>query len=209
MTQQPINLKKIEKTAFLTYFQDGLWDISIGLLVLAAFINAVIGDDNDARLIWLMLPATVVLLLGKIFITRPRMGYVEFSRKRVMKLGLAAVIFSVVFLFGAFRSILGKLEGDLPGWMEWIKTGTHGIWGSIYILAIFSIIAFLVGFSRLHYIGLMFAVAATPTRALFPNTVKFFIVTAVILVPGVYLLVRFLRRYPKSKEDEGGSNGQQ
>jgi len=41
---QTINLKELERKAWRSVFQDGLWDIFLGLLLLAMAIGALLSD---------------------------------------------------------------------------------------------------------------------------------------------------------------------
>jgi hypothetical protein len=200
---QLIDLKKVEKTAFITYFQDGLWDICIGLVMMAAFINELIGDKNDHRILWLGLPAVFAILVGKLLVTLPRIGYVEFAPKRKRKIAVLVVFLFVIFLIGLFAYIANILEGDLPHWLMGIK-GKMLV--PLVTFFIFSIIAFLSDFGRLYYIGLLFAFAVAPTSSLFPHSIKLLFVTVMMLAPGLYFFVRFLRKYPAPGKEEGNDN---
>jgi hypothetical protein len=198
--KQQIDLNKVEKAAFFTYFQDGLWDICLGLFMMGIFINELIGDKNDYRLLWLGLPAVLVMLVGKWLVTLPRMGYVEFAPKRKRKIAGLAVLLFVTSLIGLFVYIANTVGGDLPQWLMGIR---GKLWVPLVTFFIFSIIAFLLDFRRLVYIGLLFAFVAIPTRSLFPHSIKLLFVTVMMLAPGLYLFVRFLRKYPTPGKEGG------
>lgn len=204
--KQQIDLKKVEKATFFTYFQDGLLDIGLGLFMMAWFINELIGDNNDYRVLWLGLPAILVMFVGKQFITLPRMGYVEFAPKRKRKIAVLVVVLFVTSLIGLFVYMANIPEGDVPQWLMAIR-GKMLV--PLVTFVIFSMIAFLLDFWRLCYIGLLFTFVLIPTRSLFPQSLKLLFVTVMILAPGLYLLVRFLRKYPVPGKEEGNDNVRQ
>ena len=80
-----INLKELERKAWRSVFQDGLWDIYLGLLLMALAIYALLSKTKlpEAQqmviYIGLMAASMLVLWAGKRFITLPRMGRVKFG----------------------------------------------------------------------------------------------------------------------------------
>ena len=76
MTQN-INLKDIEKKVYMSYHQDGILDISLGLLILLFGIAMYTHLTPFVGLIPILVMG--VGYLAKKFVTIPRMGYVNFS----------------------------------------------------------------------------------------------------------------------------------
>ena len=107
MSEQ-IDLKGLEKRAWRSAFQDGIWDIYLGLLFLGLAI-APFGDafglpaDLGGMIIILCWNSMTVLflILGKKFITIPRIGFVKFGakRKKMKKRLLVFLIFNVFITF--------------------------------------------------------------------------------------------------------------
>jgi len=63
-----IDLHHVERRAWRLYFQDGLWDIFLGLLFLGTGLRALTGN------LWfylLVLAGVLALILGKRWITLP------------------------------------------------------------------------------------------------------------------------------------------
>ena len=74
---QMINLQDVERRAWTLYFQDGLWDIFFGLLFLGGGLRALTGN------LWyylLVAAGVLVLILGKRWITLPRLGQINTAR---------------------------------------------------------------------------------------------------------------------------------
>ena len=95
-----MDLKMLERNAWRSYHQDGLWDIYLGLLLwdLALLLNSSIEwieSDLVRYLAYLVLigGAFLIFWAGKRFITAPRLGRVKFgpARKR-RQLHLALIL---------------------------------------------------------------------------------------------------------------------
>ncbi len=87
-----INLTEIEKKAFKSTFQDGLWDIMLGLVILAVGIIPLLSSWNlgDFWSSMLLIPFYIIgytiFNLGKRRITVPRMGLLKIGPLRQKKL---------------------------------------------------------------------------------------------------------------------------
>ncbi len=79
MSENP-NLKELEKKAYKSTFQDGLWDIQLGLIILGIALNAFI--RNDYFLIPYYAVIIVIFMAAKKFIIVPRIGLVKFGKER-------------------------------------------------------------------------------------------------------------------------------
>ena len=88
----PIDLKEIERKAFRSTYQDGLWDMYFGAIVMAmgAFMYR---PEDGYRLVNIILAVVVIavagglLWVGKMLITLPRMGQVRFGPARKQRQG--------------------------------------------------------------------------------------------------------------------------
>jgi len=112
---QNIDLKALERKAFRSVHQDGLWDIYIGGLLLVLSLMFTIPDSGEGELRTLGLAMLGVAImfaifqLGKKYITTPRMGQVRFGaerQKRKITLGWIMGAFVLVtlglFLFSLY-----------------------------------------------------------------------------------------------------------
>jgi len=86
-----INLKELERKAFRSVFQDGLWDIFVGFLftqfAVAPFLSEQgLGDFWSSAVLFpvYMIVLACVMLLKK-YVVAPRLGMVQFSKKRKSK----------------------------------------------------------------------------------------------------------------------------
>mgnify|MGYP001091461363 CR=1 FL=1 len=209
---QNINLKELERKAWTSYFQDGLWDIYLGLLLLAMAVSALLSDVGFSEswqmtlLIGLEVLAMLVLWVGKKLITVPRMGRVKFGPKRKAKLSWVMVILFISVLVGAGVFVAGlAMRPDRPGWLN-ATFFLPAAW-VVNTIVVFSLGAYFLDFNRLYLIGVMYALAV-PLDILFRQLtdidlsfLAYGVPAMVILIVGLVMLARFLRDYPLLPEE--------
>ena len=95
-----INMKEIERKVLTSYFDDGIWDIMIGLLFLAFGLSL---HFDFAAFIGVFAAILVLLpIQGKKSITLPRYGLIkplDSQRKKFSMLAIAGVVIGLLFLF--------------------------------------------------------------------------------------------------------------
>ena len=182
-------LGQIERKAWTSYFQDGLWDIFFGLLMLTAGIRTL--TDN----VWFTLvifAAVLINVLGKKFITVPRLGLVTFGpsrRLRQQKIFVVIIISVLVTLFLLFVPHFGLQISTSPIMAVWIAV-------------VLGLVAYYLDFKRLYAYGLLFA-ASEVLWGQFGGSIgaPFQVITGtVILLVGMAVLIIFLRKYPVPAE---------
>lgn len=204
---QEINLKQLELKAWRSTFQDGLWDIYLGLLLLAMAVGALLSDLGMAHLSTMIILSGIAVLAlaviwaGKRFITAPRMGLVKFGPEGKFRQKKTKWLFSLSVLFGAAIFVLTLVARNTQP--EWLNPGLF--LGGIYtanMLIVFSLGAYFLNFTRLYLIGVMYAIPV-PLDIMFNELSDIDITViaigapaAVVLVIGTVLFVRFLRAYP-------------
>jgi hypothetical protein len=207
-----INLKELELKAWKSVFQDGLWDIYLGLLLLAMAVWALLSDVGFSEslgmaiFIGLEVLAMLVLWAGKKIITVPRMGRVKFGPKRKAKLTWVRGVLLLSVLVGAGVFVAGlAMRGNL---FEQLNAAFFfpAAW-MVNAMVVFSLGAYFLDFSRLYLIGVMYALPV-PLDILFRKFVDidlsfiaFGVPAMVILIVGSVMLVRFLRDYPLLPEE--------
>jgi hypothetical protein len=98
-----INLNEIERKAFRSTYQDGLWDVYYGLMLMsmAVFMFRPVGGYRPTNILLALVCFSVSYLLfwlGKKYITLPRMGQVQFGEARRKRARTLIVIMSVFVL---------------------------------------------------------------------------------------------------------------
>lgn len=203
-----IELKEIEKKAYKSVFQDGLWDIYFGILVLGWGLSAVVKHHLDVpkAFVFAMTPilAFLVLWAGKTIVTIPRMGMVQFSQKR-KKVIHKLLIFGIAIFIVSFSSYILTVSQVLPRlenkYLSAIKIGA-------FFLIVLWIIASFLEFNRLYYFAALFAICF-PLAELFYNYIgtpldemlTFGIAGVIILIVGFVFFIRFLQKYPKYQQE--------
>jgi hypothetical protein len=201
---QNIDMKELEKKAWTSYFQDGLLDIAIGMIMLAAVLSStldVIGISDEVRIsIYIPLMVVVppvIVILGKRYITIPRLGVARFgphrkARNRIMIAGLV----------GTQLILLAMLA------LQWIYGVGSGWLGSIIvtlnILAAFCLIAYLLDYKRMYVIGILVAASEPVTFCLknysdtvYRGFIAYGIPAIIVMVMGFIVLRQFMREYEK------------
>lgn len=213
---QNIDLKEIEKKGWRSVFQDGLWDIYMGLLLLAIAIGALLSEIGVPKAwpmtiyVTLLVLSMLVVWAGKKFITVPRMGRVKFgpkgkARKKKTRLVLAISVLVGMVFFVAAQAV----TGNLSKWMTLEFIFPAG-W-VVNCIVVFSLMAYFLDFSRLYLIGVLYAlpvpldIIQREFEGIDLTFAAFGVPAAVILFTGAVVFIRFLRDYPLPTE--GASDG--
>ncbi len=190
---EKINLKVIERKAWASYFEDGLLDILIGAMLLIGGIRSI------TDYVWytlLILPLILVLPLGKSFITTPRLGHVKFGPARKLKQTRVIIVLTISVLATVALLMLPKSGFALPPKIL-ISPMMAG-----WIAVVFGVLAYYLDFWRLFAYGLLFAISEV-LSGLFGGYIGAMAQTisgiAVLLI-GLFVLARFLRKYPQPVE---------
>lgn len=219
---QSISLKELERKAFRSTFQDGLWDIFLGLLLfnmgMGTMLGGMLGETEMSlmsllgSMVALIAFAVVVLLAfwaGKKFITTPRIGLVKFGPQRKAKMkNLRAVLFLSVLLL-VIMLILGwaAMGNGLPWWVTEIPLPLY-VWPAQTII-VFGLAAYFLDVPRFYAYGVLYGLPFPVGMLLVKNTdltvlgsvaITYGVPVGVMVLIGVVLFVRFLRDYPVPAE---------
>ena len=190
----PLNLKELERKAFRSFYQDGIWDIFFGLMMFAMYTFTVFNNlENKALrilgMLFLEIFAMFFLIYGKKLITAPRLGEVKFGTKRTKKLGKIILVnlFSLIVL--AAFAFLKNSQPDLFNIenSELYSSVGMGVW----IAFITSVMAYFLDFDRLYIYALIYG-STFSAVLLLDLPVLFLAASLLILIPGGILFTRFL-----------------
>jgi hypothetical protein len=75
----PIDLKEMERKAFQSFYQDGIWDLFFGLMMFAMYTFTLFDSIENKALrilgmLFIEIFAVFFLIYGKKMITAPRLG---------------------------------------------------------------------------------------------------------------------------------------
>lgn len=191
MTEE-INLKEIERKAWTSYFEDGLWDLFFGALLLIGGIRSL--TDNVWYTSFLLVPI-IILPVGKKLITIPRLGHVKFGAARKLKQAKAITIL-VISVLATLALLLFPRSGlPLP------RLPIFPIMAG-WIAVVFGLLAYYLDFRRLFAYGLMYA-SSEVLWGQFGEPIGPIVQSIsgiAILLVGTAVFVRFVRRYPIQSE---------
>jgi hypothetical protein len=205
-----LDLKNIEQKAFRATHQDGLWDIYIGGVVLSMSVLAYSTASEAKPLLrfslYLVGMAVFYIIFwgGKKYITAPRLGQVKFGpRRQKRKLIMASVLGGIVLL----QVLL--LVGTILLWRnpDWAtRLGFHpsnrdlermvvAIAGALFVGPSMLLISYFNDFLRGYYIAVIMSLAVF-SLIWFGQPIYLIIAGLVIIIPGLVLFIRFLRKHP-------------
>jgi hypothetical protein len=202
------NLTEIEKKAYRSTFQDGLWDIFLGSQLLILSISALLSNFATTKklhmVVLIVMQVTIVLafIIGKKRITVPRMGFVKFGPERKRRITKSRIVLLISVLAGVIVFLVASMliQGNSTGRSKLLLFAPVA-WVANSIV-VFSLLAYYMNFTRLYLYGVLFALPV-PFDAVIKqltglnlSPIAFAVFGTAMLAVGTVLLVRFLHDYP-------------
>jgi hypothetical protein len=207
---EKIDLKEIEKKTWRSTLEDGLLDIYFGILVLSIGLGMTLGGilpeplDGIISIIFMVI-GLILFLFGKKYITQPRLGMVKLGLKTktrkiktVIVLSINLIILLVLYIL---RFINPELRLRFPAFLDGL------IIGLLFVTIPLCFAAYFLQYPRLFFIaisvGLSFFLSdifSTFIQEPFDILLAFSFISCLIIVMGVFSLIKFLRKYPLKKE---------
>ena len=199
---EDIDMKELEKKAWKSTFQDGLWDIMLGLVF---FVPAVTGlfIENDYAMIPLYFAAILLFVTAKKRITIPRIGFVRFGEQRRKKGYLVALILTASVIILTLMVVLKKTGLLSAG--ERMPVGPFIV--GLNIIVVFGFMAYYLNFNRLYIYAVLIGVVEPLTAVLeMMNLIDgpylmLLVISSGMIVTGVILLARFIQHDPIPSEE--------
>ena len=201
---EKIGLKKVEKQTYRFTFTDGLYDMAYGSLIFFIAIAPILREIlYPSYIIILVLPAPLILILGKIYITIPRIGTAKFNINRTKsknKIGLLIAILVPITVIMVVLTYLGFYNIKVGGYIVPVGAG-------LFVLILLSFIAYVIDYPHFYLyaisIGLGLPLAAL-LKPIFGEPlhyiISFGISGTLILIYGTMTLIKFIKKYPIPKE---------
>lgn len=218
--QHPLTSREAQKrTARLVNYEDGLWDILLGLIFLALSLypvtRRIFGPEVNLGLFLLLLACLVAgLTLVRRSVSVPRIGLVKMRRTPQQAALTAALVVLVLLTLGLVVMTLlspGWIPNlrfaNLPTWVDELKVD---IAVTFVVVAVFSAMAYLFGVVRVYFYGWLIGLGNLASTALmlyagFTFNLPLAVASGIIFAIGVWLLVRFVHKYPVTEME--GENG--
>jgi hypothetical protein len=193
---EDINLKEIQRKVYLSFFQDGLWDIFLGLFILGWGLTILTEIPYLPGVFFTGIYFTIWGI--KKWLTYPRIGYVRFSatsRRRITARFL--ILGAVVLLIGVMAGVLWGI-GARPQWLaDYFPLIFNGM-----LAAIVCLVAYWARANRFYLHAALIFLGAVFHRWLgIPWEFGFIGAGSIIVLIGLGILISFLRKYPKMVEE--------
>jgi hypothetical protein len=208
---EPYDLRQIQRRTFqLMSFEDGLWDVLLGLIFMFLAIypltRQLLGPVWN---LFLFLSLLALMVVGQLVVRRivsePRIGYVRPRRSPKLRLLSYITVVMVLATFGlVLWTLLGPGSEPVSGIQADFPPERSYVVELIVLLALgflFSAMGYLFGVTRLYFYGWLLGLANLASVYMEHNAGWTFqipgaIAAGVILLIGFILLIRFLRKYP-------------
>jgi hypothetical protein len=208
---EKIDLKKVEKQTYQFAFTDGLYDMAYGSLIFFIAIAPILREIlYPSYIIFLVLPAPSILILGKIFITIPRIGIVKFNQNRTKsrnKIGLLIAILFPITVVLVVLTYLGIYNIKVGGYIVPIGAG-------LFVLILLSVIAYVMDYPHFYLYAVSIGLGIPLASLLKPifgdpmhYLISFGISGPLILIYGIITLIKFIKKYPILKEETSDVKG--
>ena len=202
-----IDLKKLERKAFTSIFEDGFFDMYLGILFVGMGLLTSLPETiprlmNYGLFALIIGIGILVFLGGKRLITVPRIGIVKLGRKRkAEKKKFVLVLIILMISTGIYYTL--KVN-DLIPFEDLVTAFYYGIFFAIPI----SLLANFLRIDRfyLHAIlgGLSFFISELSYSLLgnfFYSFLAYLISGSVICATGIVFLYKFVQKYPVQTEE--------
>jgi len=209
-----VDLVTIEKKAWTSIFQDGLWEIIIGITALSMAIGITLEElgTSDVVRIAITYPmlfsGVPILYLGKRYMTMPRTGVAKFSeRRKSRKMAMLGIMLAALLATGGIWMAVSYFQTDTA----WFGSAMV----SILILTLFCSIAYYFDVNRFYLIAVLMSIGEpvitilrARTALTYVGLIAWGIPALIILAMGFVVMSRFLKKYPRPVigNDEVSSN---
>lgn len=202
-----MDLEALEKRAWTSMFQDGLWEIIIGLMLLTMTLGITmdeLGASDTMRQV-ITIPmfflGVPILYLGKKYMTIPRLGIVKFSdyrekrKLRMLQIMLAGFI-STLMIWGAMSlmdvpsALLGTVLVSTLIFVTFLTLANYFQYRRFYLIAALVAVGEPIIYSLREY-----------TEVAHVGLIAFGIPAMICIIMGIAAMGQFRRRYPRMSED--------
>ena len=194
-------LQTIQRKVYMKFFEDGVWDIFLGLFILGWGLSILTDGSYLPGVVFVGLYFTVWGI--KKWLTYPRTGYVKFSSasRRVIKTRFV-VLLTVVLLLGLLAGVLFGI-GTRPQWLvDYFPLIFNAMLAAIVCFA-----AYWAKTNRFYlHAALVFLGGVLHKWPGIPWEFGFIGAGGIITLIGLGFLIRFLRKYPKVAQEGQDAN---
>ena len=189
--QRDIDLKSIKRKVYMSYFQDGLWDILLGIFLIVWGLMVTFDFVAVMGGFWLVF---YMFILGlKRWLVYPRAGYIKIPEARRQQIKMV-LLGSVVFLAGVATIPIFIIDSR-PAWFsEYFML----ILGGMFTLVIIFLAVWWQVYRWYAYAAIILLAFMLHQWLDTELNLSFFVPGGIVTVFGLVLLIRFIRKYPKA-----------
>lgn len=208
------DLRSVQKRIYqMTNFEDGLWDLLLGLIFLALAVypltRELLGPEWN---VVLFLAVLGILSAGQLalrhIISLPRIGYARARRSPSTRALLAFTILMVLLTLALLLvTLLGPGSEAAPAAASsGVRSYTVEIVVVLVMGGLFSAMGYVFGVARLYAYGWLIGLANLASvymthTAGWTFNLPLAVVAGLIMLIGIVLLSRFLRKYPVKEQE--------
>lgn len=207
------SLRQVQKRIYqMTNFEDGLWDLLLGSIFLALAVypltRELLGPEWN---VVLFLAVLGILVAGQLtlryFFSLPRIGYARARRSPSVRALLAFTILMVLLTLGLLLvTLLGPGSEASPAAASSTRSYAVEIVVVLVMGGLFSAMGYVFGVARLYAYGWLIGLANLASvymtnTAGWTFNLPLAVVAGLIMLIGVTLLNRFLRKYPLKNQE--------
>jgi len=186
------NLKQMEKNLWKTNFEDGILDISMGLIIIATSICQKFHEQRFALYLLYLVPVVLSYFLNRKLVI-PRKGIVNYGQKRKKNKQIVIMSTLIIVWIGFILTAIGVLS----------PVHTFSMYAiAFFIILIISMASFFFSLYRLLFYGFLITSAFLSSEYLIIQTaqiskgsIAWIIAGLIIVFSGLVILSRFLKKY--------------
>jgi hypothetical protein len=183
----------------LSYHEDGLLDLLVGLAVLLSGLYMLVAGDIPLGGLWVVLWLPLWLSARKSIAARHSPD-VEVSQERyaaIMKAGVFVVVSLVLLVFAGLALLWGQSTGRVGEWfLAWLQVYLTMLLG-LFLALVMAVASWLSGVARLFVYALLTAVVFVSGYILNVSAaLPIALVGGFVMLWGLVLFARFVRSHP-------------
>jgi hypothetical protein len=192
-----INLREIERRAYISYHGDGLADILVGLCLFIASLYAYV------EMIWLA--GSMVAVMAPMYMTMkkrytfPRIGQVTFSKSRQGRSKTTyyfLIAMNIVFLILGFLFWSAFSGNTQPQWMHLMIENYALVFGVVGA-ALWAVVGYITELTRFNrYAAATLVVLGSANFIPTPFIAHMVLLSFIVMVLGILQFQSFKRKYP-------------
>jgi len=194
----PDRLADLERSAWRSTFDDGLFDLLLGGMLLLNWAGSVFGNSRWLYPFFFLLVGAYVV--AKRIVVLPRTGVARFAAPRRQRKIMSMGLLLAPLLLGVAVMVLTSLNGPAAEWLRAHPAVFQSAF-PVMVVLVFSGLASLLEVPRIHAIGVIMALAFGVDMWR-DSAIGFLVGGILVCLPGVVLLTRFLRRHPPLTPEE-------